>query len=95
MQTVNDLYAETALNTQEEIQETMREVRITDTLSGIWEDDSNIYMIDMSDQEENRVRESLAAENEEPNIMFSNKECETLNKFMEAEADFSLETKCD
>ena len=73
----------------------MRDARITDTLSGIWEEDSNIYMKDMSDQEEDRVREALAAENEEANIMFSNQDCETLKKFMEAEADFSLETKCD
>ena len=95
VQTVNDPYAETALNTEEEIQEAMREARITGTQSGIWEEDSNIYMVDMTDQEEDRIREALAAENEDTNIMFSNQDCETLKKFMEAEADFSLETKFD
>ena len=95
VQTVNDPYAETTLNTEEEIQDAMREARISDTLVGMWDEDTSNYMIDMTDQEEDRVREALEAEYEDASIMFNNQDCETLKKFMEAEADFSLETKCD
>ena len=49
----------------------------------------------MTNQEEDRVREALEAEYDDANIMFNNQDCETLKKFMEAEADFSLEAKCD
>ena len=94
VQTVNDPYAEISLNTSEEIQEAMREARIADTLQSIWEENSN-YMIDMTDREEERIRESLEAEQEEMNIMFNNQDCDTLKKFMEAEEDFSFEAKCD
>ena len=73
----------------------MREARISDTLQNIWEESSNNYMIDMTDKEEERIRESLEAEQEEMNIMFNNQDCDTLKKFMEAEADFSFEAKCD
>ena len=51
-------------------------------------------MIDMTNMEEERVRESLVAEQEDVNIMFNNKDCENLKKFMESEADFSFEAKC-
>ena len=95
VQTVNDPYAETTLNTEEEIQDAMREARISDTLVDMWDADTNNYMIDMTNQEEDRVREALEAEYDDANIMFNNQDCETLKKFMEAEADFSLEAKCD
>ena len=77
------------------MQGVMREARITDTLTNIWEDSFNNYMIDMSDQEEERIRESLTEEEEATNMMFSNQDCETLKKFMEAEGDFTHDLKCE
>ena len=56
----------------------MRDARITDTLTNVWEDRFNIYMIDMSDQEEERIRENLTEEEDTTNMMFSNQDCETL-----------------
>ena len=95
VRTVNDPYAEVTLNSEEEIQGAMREARIADSLQGIWEETSNNYMIDLTDGEETRVRESLVAEHEDMNVMFINQDCENLKKFMESEADFSFEAKCE
>ena len=44
--TVNEPYAETRLGTEEEMQGIMRDARITDALTNIWEDRFNIYIID-------------------------------------------------
>ena len=95
VRTVNDPYAEVTLNSQEEVQGAMREAGISDTLKGIWEETCNNYMIDMTNMEEERVRESLVVEQEDVNIMFNNQDCENLKKFMESEADFSFETRCE
>ena len=46
----------------------MREARISDTLENIWEENTNNYMIDMTNREEEIIRESLEAEHEEMNI---------------------------
>ena len=73
----------------------MRDARITDTLTNVWEDRFNIYMIDMSDQEEERIRENLTEEEDTTNMMFSNQDCETLKKFMESEGEFTHDMKCD
>ena len=72
-----------------------REARITDPLLNIWEDHSNRYMIDLTDREEERQKEHLVEEGEAENIMFGNQDCEQLKKFMEAEADFMGDLKCD
>ena len=93
--TVNESYAEMRLGTEDEVQGVMREARITDTLTNIWEDSFNNYMIDMSDQEEERIRDSHTEEEEVTNMMFSNQDCETLKKFMEADGDFTDDLKCD
>ena len=92
---VNDPYAETSSNTEGEIQDAMREDRISDSLGNIWEESTNIYMIDLTNQEEDRIREALEAEQDEEKVMFNNQDCKTPKKLMEAEADFSLEAKSD
>ena len=93
--TVNEPYAETRLGREEEMQGIMRDARITDTLTNVWEDRFNIYMIDMSDQEEERIRENLTEEEDTTNMMFSNQDCKTLKKFMESEGEFTHDMKCD
>ena len=50
----------------------MWDARITDMLSNIWEDQSNNYMIDLTDQAEERVRENLKEEEDAANILFCN-----------------------
>ena len=52
-------------------------------------------MIDLTDNGEERIRENLAEEADAENIMFGNQDCEQLKKFMEAEADFTTDLKCD
>ena len=66
----------------------MSDARIIDILLNVWSDQSNNYMINLTDNEEERIRENLTEEAEAENIMFGNQDCEQLKKFMEAEADF-------
>ena len=73
----------------------MSDARIIDILLNVWSDQSNNYMINLTDNEEERIRENLTEEAEAENIMFGNQDCEQLKKFMEAEADFTTDLKCN